>query len=192
VAALIQAICANAGASLPLFGRMAIMPHPVHGLAHLRTCFGDAVEASPNKLLELFMPDHVADRPLSLREIAQPSPDLTQGLIALRGDGTLSTSARIVIAAMLLDGTPSMERLARAAGLSARTFQRRLRAEGATFKGLLESVRRDLALASLVTGGSSANEIARTLGYDQQSSLTRAVRRWTGASPRNIARGQKP
>lgn len=191
VAALIQALCANAGASLPVFGRVAIMPHPVHGLAHLRSCFGDAVEASTNRLLELFVPYHVANRPFPSRTIAQPSPDVTEGLMPLRGDGTLRTSAKIVMAAMLLDGTPTMKRLSHAAGLSARTFQRRLRAEDATFKSLLESVRRDLALAGLASGSQSASEVSRALGYSQQSSFTRAVRRWTDVAPRNILRGKK-
>jgi hypothetical protein len=35
VAALIQALCVRSGAALPMFERVALVPHPVHGLAHL-------------------------------------------------------------------------------------------------------------------------------------------------------------
>jgi AraC-like DNA-binding protein len=190
-AALIQALCTNAGTLPPIFDRMALMPHPVHGLDHLRACFGDNVVASPNNLLELFVPDDVADRPLPFGVMAPPAWDHSRDLIPLRGDGTLSASVRIIMAAMLLSDKPTVERVAHAAGTSIRTFQRRLLAEKTTFSDLLETVRRDLALAGLATGNTSAGAIAGALGYGQQSSLTRAVRRWTGTPPRSIARGPK-
>ena len=63
-AALIQALCQHSGAPLPLFGRVALAPHPVHGVDHLRPWLGDAVEPSPDGALELFIPAHVLDRPL--------------------------------------------------------------------------------------------------------------------------------
>jgi AraC-like DNA-binding protein len=186
--ALMQALCANAGAALPVFGRIRLTPHPVHGLSHLHAWFGECVEASGDKTLELFVPAHVADRPLTRGIADDPTHETAKNAAPLRGDGTLSTSARIVVAAMLSESTPTVERLAAAAGLSTRTFQRRLREEGTTFSGLLESLRRGMALEGLADGRQTAGEIASRLGYGQKSSLTRAVRRWTGAPPRIVAR----
>jgi AraC-like DNA-binding protein len=104
------------------------------------------------------------------------------------GDGTLTHSARIVIAGMLTSGVPTIERLSAASGMGVRTIQRRLHAEGRTFSDLLESLRRDLALAALTKDGILAGEIAMRLGYTQQSSFTRAVRRWTGTPPTAVSR----
>lgn len=67
--------------------------------------------------------------------------------------------------------------------LSKRTLQRRLAAESTNFSKLLDEVRRECALAALTKGGQSCDELAAKLGYQQQSTFTRAVRRWTGAPP---------
>jgi hypothetical protein len=40
--------------------------------------------------------------------------------------------------------------------------------------------------AELAAGDQSTGEIAASLGYQRQSSLTRAVRRWSGTTPRQL------
>jgi AraC-like DNA-binding protein len=192
VAALMQALCAQAGAPLPVFGRVALVPHPVHGLSHLGRHFGAAIEASPDRSLELFVPESVADRALRISDREGPAPGLETPPSPLRGDGTLGTSVRTVMAAMLSDGTPTLERIATAAGVSVRTLQRRLADEATSFSTLMDTVRRDRALEDLKGGDRSAREIAGALGYREQSSLTRAVRRWTGKPPRSLVRTRKP
>lgn len=191
VAALIQAVCANAGARLPVFTRVALVPHPEHGLSHLQPWFGNSVEAAADKVLELVVPARVADRALRVAATEDRPGGATANYPALQGDGRLSTWVRIVVAAMLADGTPTVESLAAASGLRVRTLQRRLGGEGTSFSALLEEVRRDLALAGLSAGELKAGEIADSLGYGQQSSFTRAVRRWTGTSPRTFSRPSK-
>lgn len=188
VAALMQAVCEHSGAPVPVFGRSALVPHPVFGLAHLSAHFGGMVEVSEDKALTLFVPTPVIDRVLRFPIQDGPLREPDTEMLAPLGDGTLLTSVRIVTAAMLYEGTPTVERLAAAAGLGVRTFQRRLRSEGVTFSDLLNSVRRDLALSGLVEDGKTATEVAESLGYGQPSSLTRAVRRWTGVPPKAVAR----
>lgn len=184
----IQALCANAGVQPPVFDRMALVPHPVHGLSHLHRWFGDGIEASSNKTLELLVPARVADLVLpkmspGFRVSAAPNEYLP-----LSRDGKLTTVLKIIMASMLVDGTPTVERLAAAGGVSVRTLQRRLGEQGASFSSLLGEVRHDLALAALFEGERKMGEIAGSLGYGQHSSFTRAVRRWTGTSPRTLAR----
>jgi AraC-like DNA-binding protein len=187
-AALIQALCANACSRFPMFARVAMLPHPVHGLSHLRPSFANTVEASADKTLELLIPSRVADCLLPNVHIdAEESGALTDHQ-PLYGDGSLSASVRLVIAAMLSDGTPTVERIAVAGGLSVRTLQRRLVEEGTSFSRLLEAMRHDLALAGISTGMVSDGELAARLGYEQQSSFSRAVRRWTGSSPKGLRR----
>lgn len=187
-AALFQAVCIGAGARPPVFGRISLMPHPVHGLDHLQRHFGMAVEAAGDNTMELFVPTEVATLPLPEPTRPPPVPVAARDVAPLRGDGSLSRSAKTVTESMLCEGMPTVERLAAAAGMSVRTLQRRLGEEGNSFSDLLEAVRRELALKDLALGGTSIGEVARTLGYGQASSFTRAVRRWVGAPPRTVAR----
>lgn len=96
------------------------------------------------------------------------------------------SKVRASVAGMLADGAPSMVRVARACGLAPRTLQRRLADEATSFSALLDEVRRERALASLADGTGSLGELAVSLGYKRQASLTRAVRRWTGRSPNGV------
>jgi AraC-like DNA-binding protein len=186
-AALIQALCANAGARPPVFERVALVPHPVHGLSHLQPWFGGTVEASSKKTVELVVPNRVADLELPKSPTELEGSGGSGEYPPLYGDGKLTTVLKTIVASMLADGTPMVERLAAAAGLSVRTLQRRLGEEDASFSSLLAEVRRDLALDALSTSERKVGEIAASLGYEQHSSFTRAVRRWSGTSPRTLA-----
>jgi AraC-like DNA-binding protein len=186
-AALIQALCANGGARRPMFRRVALVPHPVHGLTHLRRWFGDALEASPDRTLELLVPSRVADRVLPASAPEVPGLEGPGTYPAVCGDGKLFTLVRTLLPFLFDEGMPTVGRVAAATGYSVRTFQRRLDEEHASFSLLLEEVRRDLALAALATGDMKIGDIAGRLGYDQHSSFTRAVHRWTGTSPRGLA-----
>ena len=86
------------------------------------------------------------------------------------------------------DQRPSAGRLATASGLSLRTLQRRLAAEGTSFSALLEDIRREQALQRLAAGVGSLANLSASLGYRRQSALTRAVRHWTGGPPSRTRR----
>jgi AraC-like DNA-binding protein len=186
-AALIQALCANAGARPPVFKHVALLPHPVHGVSHLQPWFGGTVEASSKKIVELMVPKRVADLVLPKSPTELEGSGGSGEYPPLYGDGKLTTLIKTILTSMLDDAAPTVERLASAAGLSVRTLQRRLGEEGASFSSLLAEVRRDLALDALSTSERKVGEIAASLGYEQHSSFTRAVRRWSGTSPRTLA-----
>jgi AraC-like DNA-binding protein len=80
-------------------------------------------------------------------------------------------------------GCCSIDRCAEKFGISTRTLQARLVAEGTTFSAMIEEVRIHLAKAYLARRESSLDEIAEWLGYSEQTSFGRAFRRWTGTSP---------
>lgn len=70
--------------------------------------------------------------------------------------------------------------------MSARTLQRRLRAEGTTFQSVLESTRESLARHYLAESELSAGEISFLLGYADPRSFYRAVQAWTGLTPQLV------
>lgn len=86
------------------------------------------------------------------------------------------------IADHLPENDLGLDAMAARLGMSPRTLQRRLRAEGASLHGLVEQVRRERAIAFLGTSMASG-EIAYLLGYSEPSAFHRAFKRWTGATP---------
>ncbi|QPI74559.1 AraC family transcriptional regulator [Sphingobium sp. Cam5-1] len=92
--------------------------------------------------------------------------------------------------AMYLDKRPiTLEGIAAALGLPARSLQRRLAEEGTSLRQLLRDHRTRLADARLGDEGrGNVAGLAQALGYSERSVLSRAYRNWTG---RSLVRGRK-
>ncbi len=90
------------------------------------------------------------------------------------------------VAALLAKGKPTAGALAARMGCSVRTLQRRLMLHGTSFSALLETVRRESALDGLGDRDLPLGALSASLGYSRKSALTRVVRRWTGAAPREV------
>jgi len=67
--------------------------------------------------------------------------------------------------------------------MSARTLQRRLESEGASFSEIVDGVRERLARQWLGEEGRSLVEIAFALGFSDLAAFSRAFKRWTGRPP---------
>lgn len=93
--------------------------------------------------------------------------------------------AKDAIAQTLSEGTPRMADIARGLGLSARSFHRRLSEHGLSFQVLAEETRRELAEGLLRDEQYSLAEVAFLTGFSEQSSFTRAFKRWLGTTPAN-------
>lgn len=85
--------------------------------------------------------------------------------------------------AELRGGDISAKHLARQVGVSERTMQRRLEEEDTSYGLLLSNARRSMAEKYLRQPHVSLTEIGWLLGFSEQSSFTRAFKRWTGQSP---------
>ena len=83
-----------------------------------------------------------------------------------------------------------MAEIARDMGLSARSFHRRLSELGVSFQTLTEETRRDLAEGLLRDNKHSLAEIAFLTGFAEQSSFTRAFKRWFGVTPASYRKDQ--
>jgi AraC-like DNA-binding protein len=190
VASIIECICKMTGRERPYFEFVRMLEHPAAGLDHLAGHFGCPLLPATQARLEVKIPKEVADAPFL--ETLTEEPDalsLPEDWTRLREGGALSASARIVLGVMLRCGTPTVERLASSAGMSVRTMQRRLGEEGTGFAQLLDEVRSEIAKERLSGGDVDAATVAQELGYSHPAALTRAVRRWTGRSPRSFRRG---
>ncbi|WP_245907059.1 helix-turn-helix domain-containing protein [Photobacterium sanctipauli] len=74
----------------------------------------------------------------------------------------------------------NIEWFAQLLGMTSRTLQRNLIAEGMTFREMHDAARRDLAIELLKEPELSAQEVAWRVGYDDLSNFNRAFKKWTG------------
>ena len=107
---------------------------------------------------------------------------------ALAEVGGASLAQRVAgLLASVDDGAyPRMADVAARCGISARTLIRRLHEDGATFQQLLDAARKQRALWMLVHTAEPFEVIAARLGYADTSNFSRTVRRWFGATPREV------
>jgi AraC-like DNA-binding protein len=182
VAAMVQILLRMATPDEPVIQRLSIVPHPVHGIDHLRPWFPAAITAAPRPLLEMTIKTPHLDA--AFRQVARDrGPQMQKFPWQRLRDGTMAGSARFLLKAMLHDGVPTIERLSDCADMSIRTLQRRFSEEGTSFSDLVDEVRRAAAMDAIGGSNAAIGDVAANVGYSRQSSLTRAVRRWTGAPP---------
>ncbi|MFL6690639.1 MAG: AraC family transcriptional regulator ligand-binding domain-containing protein [Alphaproteobacteria bacterium] len=149
--------------------------------------FGDNIEFGADTD-ELLFSEHVRDMP-----VVSADPYLNKLLLGYCDEAlarrrapaqSFRTRVENAIAPLLPHGNISVEHLARALGVSRRTFARKLASEGVTFRELLESMRQDLANRHLADRDLSISQVAWLLGYQDVGAFSHAFRRWTGNSPR--------
>ena len=90
---------------------------------------------------------------------------------------------KAVIMELPTNGELSAAAVARDLHMSTRTLTRRLQAQGAQLQKVLDETRREPAERYFADPARSLSDIALLLGLSQQSSLSRASRRWFGLSP---------
>lgn len=83
----------------------------------------------------------------------------------------------------LSNGSPQAAQVAREMGLSERTLYRRLADEGLTFRDVLGQAQSALAQELLRDSDASIAEIAFLTGFSEQSTFSRAFKRWVGQAP---------
>jgi AraC-like DNA-binding protein len=105
-------------------------------------------------------------------------------LAKLPDDATFAEQVRAALVAELREGEPDVAKVARRLGTSARSLQRRLQEEGASFRAVVDDARLELSRVYLGEKNLSIADIAYLLGYSDPAAFTRAFKRWTGRSPR--------
>ena len=92
-------------------------------------------------------------------------------------------SIRQIINTYTLTNNASLEEIADATNLSARTLQRRLTDNGLKFHDMLDQAKFEHAKDKLQNSQTPITKIAESLGYSDAAHFTRAFHRWSGVSP---------
>ena len=103
-------------------------------------------------------------------------------------DSRLDQRVRIQISQALSEGVPAISVVAGRLGMSQRTLQRRLADQGFAYQDLVDRARRDLAERLLSNTDYGLADIAFLTGYAEQSTFTRAFKRWSGVTPATYRR----
>ncbi|MFC3612265.1 helix-turn-helix domain-containing protein [Lutimaribacter marinistellae] len=187
VAALVDMICSVACPDAPRAERVEMLPHPEAGLSHLHSWLGNRVHCAPLRALDFTIRAEVAEARFPDDVLARANA--TDGYITERlvPDGSLPKQVSVLVAAMLSRTSPDLDRVAAGAGISGRTLRRVLQWHGTSFSELVERTRARIALDRVSKDtDASLKSIAADLGYADQATLSRAMRRWTGETPSNL------
>jgi len=108
---------------------------------------------------------------------AGPAPRLDSSAIA-RIDAVLDASNKNLL--------PTLDSVSDLFGISPRSLQRRLDAEGSTFFQVVDGWRCNRALKAVSDPSLRICEIAEKLRYSETAHFTRAFKRWTGIPPKSF------
>ena len=95
-----------------------------------------------------------------------------------------------------LDARPAAscdsDEIAKKLGVSGRSLQRKLAAEGTRFSKVLDESRRDRSIQMIRRPGVTVAAVAAEVGFGDSQAFARAFQRWTGQSPSAYRAGQPP
>jgi AraC-like DNA-binding protein len=123
------------------------------------------------------------------------APRYVFGVLSAHADSLLkelenskTTRGRVesLLLPLLHTGDVSMDKIAGRLGLSRQTLFRKLKSEGTSFEKVLDELRHRLALDYLRGRKVSVNETAYLVGFSEPAAFSRAFKRWTGTSPRDV------
>ncbi|MBW4720014.1 AraC family transcriptional regulator [Saccharothrix obliqua] len=168
------------GRRIPLRSLDLAYPEPPHA-AEYHLIYGCPLRfAAPETVLTFdtrFLRMPVVQDEAALRRFLRDSP----AELLSRRDYGADASGRV--RRELGSGVVGLDNVAARLGVSGPTLRRKLAAEGTSFREVREQLLRDQAVASLVRGGESVEELALRLGFSEASAFHRAFKRWTGNSP---------
>lgn len=162
-------------------------PRPESAKEHQRA-FSAPVFFSQRTNALLFRPE-IMSRPMPARDSRlMAAMRMCLERLCERSDLKASVTDRVrsAVRSRLPDGPPALEDVAAELRLPVHVIVRELNSDGLSFKGIVEKTRHDLAIAYIEQRQLPFSEIALLLGYSELSAFSRAVRRWTGRSPRAL------
>jgi AraC-like DNA-binding protein len=98
-------------------------------------------------------------------------------------DHSHSYKVKSLLLRQLRDDAPGIEVVADHLSMSVRSLQMKLKEEGTSYQKILNSLRKNLAIAYLRETSVSKGEIAHMLGFSEISVFSRTFKKWTGKSP---------
>lgn len=106
-----------------------------------------------------------------------------QQILSLSGEEDILSKVKRIIANNLSEGQVSQQQIAQHLDIGSKTLQRRLQAENATFKGIVDEVRMAIAQPLLTDSSLTLNQISEQLGFSEPRSFFRWFQRCQKMTP---------
>jgi AraC-like DNA-binding protein len=182
--------CWLVGRRIPILRAEFCYPEPAHsGEYRLMYCNDLSFDMPFTSIVfdEAYLQLPVVQDSRTVKEFLRTAPE---NLVTKYKNGS-SVSARLRrrLRELLPGEVPDFETLAGELNMTAATLRRRLHEEGASYQGIKDQLRRDLAIGYLSHSNRSVMDIALELGFSERSAFHRAFHKWTGASPGEFRRG---
>ena len=184
--------CWLVGRRIPILRAQFCYPEPAHS-AEYRVMFSNDLSFDAPFTGIVFDASYlnlsIVQDERTIKEFLRTAPE---NIVTKYKNGS-SASARIRrrLRQRLPGEVPDFETLAAELNMTAATLRRRLHEEGATYQGIKDQLRRDLAISYLSDSDRSVVDIALELGFSERSAFHRAFQKWTGASPGEFRRGRQ-
>jgi AraC-like DNA-binding protein len=182
--------CWLVGRRIPILRAEFSYPEPGHS-AEYRLMFCDDLSFERPLTSIAFDAAHlslpIVQDSRTVKEFLRTAPE---NLVTKYKNGSsLSARLRRRLRELLPGEVPDFDTLAAELNMTAATMRRRLAEEGASYQGIKDQLRRDLAISYLSHSDRSVMDIALELGFSERSAFHRAFQKWTGASPGEFRRG---
>jgi AraC-like DNA-binding protein len=127
--------------------------------------------------------------PLGAPEVAKATDRIAEQYIETLEPQRVASEVRRLLVTLLPSGNVDQDLVSGRLNRSTSTLQRQLKAEGLSYRDVLEGTQRNLAETYLRDKKYSLAQIAYLLGFSEQSNFSRAFKRWTSMSPRQYQTG---
>ncbi len=170
---------------IPLERIQFAYPQPEHVDEYDALFFAPVMKFDAERTEMTFAADYL-DLPIrqtenSLEEFLKTAP--AQLLVKFKNASSLTSRIRELMKAHIGEEMPTLNEVASLLYLSPQTLRRRLAAEGKSFQGVKDNLRRDAAIHLLLKPELSLEEVAQRVGFSETSTFHRAFKKWTGVTP---------
>lgn len=128
---------------------------------------------------------------LSLSNLANEAPPNLPEDEAEPSGTEIVGALKLMLPSYLDEGVPTVAEIAEMAGISVRSFQRKLSNMGLSYSGLVDGVRFENAAKLLRDTDAKVIDVAFSSGYTDPAHFTRAFRRVSGITPREFREQQR-
>lgn len=170
---------------IPLERVQFAYPEPKHLDEYDALFFAPVMKFNETRTELTFAADYL-DLPIrqseaSLDEFLKTAP--AQLLVKFKNASSLTSRIRDLLKTHIGEEMPTLNDVASRLYLSPQTLRRRLAAEGKSYQGVKDNLRRDAAIHLLLRPELSLEDVAQQVGFSETSTFHRAFKKWTGVTP---------
>jgi len=167
-------------------------PTPNHDITYLKDFFNCDIEFSSDKTAIIFNLEQTKEKLMCGNPLITHSHEkMLDEFMARIDKNDLSHVIKNKIFELLPLGAPSQTEIAEYLGMSLRNLQRKLHDQGTSYKEILESTRKKLAMNYIVQQHLSLSEIGYLVGFSSVGNFNRAFKRWTNQTPGDYRQSSK-